>query len=168
MPGLIAVAFFSLELLSPAAHSKYKVDVLSTSQGETDFPIANISKNAFAIGTRIFCTIWVNIIPTQLSIETVTSALYAMIQLANQSAVFWRLWEIKHFSYYYSSKLRHFGWWRKFEALCCNELNITDYLIGSSILKYCFVPILWRLINFARYQILIKRLPILWWIFRIS
>ena len=35
-----------------------------------------------------------------------------------------RLWEIDHFSYLYSSKLRNFGWWETFEVLCCNQFNI--------------------------------------------
>ena len=31
---------------------------------------------------------------------------------------------------------------KQFEVLCCNELNIKDYIIGISILKNCFVSIL--------------------------
>ena len=78
-----------------------------------------------------------------------TSAVTAMIQL-----------EIVYFSYFYSSKLyiAHFGRLESFEVLCCKELNIKDYFLGSSILKYCLVSILLRFINFAQYQILIKLL----------
>ena len=43
-------------------------------------------------------------------------------------------------------------WWKKWKVLCCNELNIKDYFIDNSILKYGFVSILWGLIKFARYQ----------------
>ena len=52
--------------------------------------------------------------------------------------------------------------------MCQSNIKSLNYKqknsIGSSILKYCFASILWGLINFARYQILIKPLTILWWI----
>ena len=80
-----------------------------------------------------------------MPIETVTSAITAMIQLANHRAVFGRLKESVLFILAFVKIKALYSIEKKIELLCC------------SILK-CSVSILWTFINFAQYQILIKLL----------
>ena len=143
--------FFSSKILEQSFEQKSAIKLKNLS-----FMTASAKEyNLIIISSKIVSILlWVRI----LSIETVTSVITAAIQLANQSAVSWRPWEIVNFSYIYSSKLKAFGWWEKFEVFGCNVLNIDEYFIGSVILRYCLASILWEFINSARYWILIKPL----------
>ena len=125
----------------------YITEILSLSHHRNIVPVRKLPKKLQAPDFFQFLATW-------LSIKTVTPAITPMIQLANLSVVFWRLWKIEDFSYLYYSKLRHFGRWEKFEVFCCNELNIENYLLAFS--SWNVVSILWTCINFAPYQIFMK------------
>ena len=103
----------------------------------------------------------------KLSIGTVTSAITAMIQFANQSAVFLRIWEIVYFSYFLFVKIKAFQLIGTIWDFVLQWIEYTFFLLATASWNIVLFSIQWWFVNFARYLVLIKPIKILLLIFHI-